>query len=168
MFTQKRDCKVVLGSFNIRSPVLLNLLNSLRKSIKCSASLAFDLFSPTSLINSMKFEYSCKILYVPSHERLALIECAPKSPLDAHAEVSGGAICRSPHHTSCEGFGGYVHLRWLNRGFVARQFDEYQLFRCWQHFRFIFVLLSCRFLPALWSPRGKGLISWLPCVFLCL
>ena len=49
---------------NIRAPVLLNLLNSLQKEIKCSASLAFYLFSPTRLINSVKHEHSCKVLYV--------------------------------------------------------------------------------------------------------
>ena len=32
--------------------------------MKCSASLAFDLFSPTRLINSIKHEHSCKILYI--------------------------------------------------------------------------------------------------------
>ena len=34
------------------------------KEIKCSASLAFYLFSPTRLINSIKHEHSCKILYI--------------------------------------------------------------------------------------------------------
>ena len=29
---------------------------------------------------------------------------------------------------------------------------------------FIFVMLSCLFLAALWSPAGKGLTSWLSCV----
>ena len=32
--------------------------------MKCSASLAFYLFSPTRLINSIKHEHSCKILYL--------------------------------------------------------------------------------------------------------
>ena len=41
---------------NIGALVLLNLLNL--------ASLAFYLFSPTRLINSIKHEHSCKILYV--------------------------------------------------------------------------------------------------------
>ena len=35
--------------------------------IKCSASLAFYLFSSTHLINSIKHEHSCKILYL-THE----------------------------------------------------------------------------------------------------
>ena len=39
---------------NIRAPVLLNLLNSLQKTIKCSQSLAFHHFSSTRLINSLK------------------------------------------------------------------------------------------------------------------
>ena len=26
---------------------------------------------------------------------------------------------------------------------------------------FVFVILSCQFIAALWSPAGKGLISWL-------
>ena len=33
------------------------------KEIKCSTSLVFYLFSPTRLINSIKHERSCKILY---------------------------------------------------------------------------------------------------------
>ena len=47
---------------NVFAPVLLNVLNSLQKEIKCSTSLAFDLFSPTELINSIKHEHLCKIL----------------------------------------------------------------------------------------------------------
>ena len=38
--------------------------NDCEKEIKCSASLAFYLFSPTRLINSIKHEHSCKILYI--------------------------------------------------------------------------------------------------------
>ena len=34
-----------------------------KKEIKCSASLVFYLFFPTRLINSIKDEHSCKILY---------------------------------------------------------------------------------------------------------
>ena len=34
------------------------------KGIKCSTSIAFYLFSPTRLINSIKYEHSCKILYL--------------------------------------------------------------------------------------------------------
>ena len=41
---------------NIRALVLLNLLNL--------PSLAFYLFSPTHVINSIKHEHSCKILYI--------------------------------------------------------------------------------------------------------
>ena len=29
------------------------------------------------------------------------------------------------------------------------------------HFCLVFVLLSCAFIDALWSPAGKGLTSWL-------
>ena len=36
----------------------------MKKRKKCSASLAFYLFSPTCLINSIKHEPSCKILYL--------------------------------------------------------------------------------------------------------
>ena len=36
------------------------------KEIKCSASLAFNLFSPTHLINSIKHEHSYKIFYLSS------------------------------------------------------------------------------------------------------
>ena len=39
-------------------------LSRCEKEMKCSASLAFYLFSPTRLINSIKLEHSCKILYV--------------------------------------------------------------------------------------------------------
>ena len=38
-----------------------------KKEIKCSASLTFYLFSPTRLINSIKHEHSCKILYLLSY-----------------------------------------------------------------------------------------------------
>ena len=36
-------------------------------------------------------------------------------------------------------------------------------------FKFVFIMLLCLFLAALWSPEGKGLPSWLSCVwcFLC-
>ena len=42
--------------------VLLNLLNEMRKGIKCEACLAFYFFFATSLINSIKqeYEYKCK------------------------------------------------------------------------------------------------------------
>ena len=30
---------------------------------------------------------------------------------------------------------------------------------------FVFVICSCLFIAALWSPAGKGLTSWLPCVW---
>ena len=40
---------------------------------------------------------------------------------------------------------------------------------CYLHFMFVFVMLSCLFLVALWSPAGKGLTSWLLCVmFSCV
>ena len=48
----------------------MNLLNSLRKRDKCSTSLAFYLFSPTRLINSIKHEHSCKILYCYSFSNI--------------------------------------------------------------------------------------------------
>ena len=51
------------GSY-IRALVLLNLLNSLRKRDKMLGKLAFYLFSPTRLINSIKHEHSCKIFYL--------------------------------------------------------------------------------------------------------
>ena len=49
---------------NIRAPVLLTLLNSLRKGHKCAASLAFYLFFSTCLIHPIKYDYSCKILCI--------------------------------------------------------------------------------------------------------
>ena len=54
------------------APVLLTLLKSLQKAIKCSTSLAFYRFPPTRLINSIKHEHLCKILYV-------IFKNAPKS-----------------------------------------------------------------------------------------
>ena len=30
---------------------------------------------------------------------------------------------------------------------------------------FVFIMLSCLFIAALWSPAGKGLTSWLPGVW---
>ena len=47
--------------YYIRLPVLLNLLNSLLKAIKCSTSHAFYRFTSTLTINSIKHEHSCKI-----------------------------------------------------------------------------------------------------------
>ena len=41
--------------------VLLNLLNKLGKKIRCEASYQF---SQMSLINSVKQEHECKILYI--------------------------------------------------------------------------------------------------------
>ena len=41
------------------------------KEIKCEASLAFYLFSSTCLINSIKHEHSCKILYI-HYRRVAM------------------------------------------------------------------------------------------------
>ena len=32
------------------------------------------------------------------------------------------------------------------------------------HLCFVFVMLSCLFIAALWSPAGKGLASWLSCL----
>ena len=52
--------------YNIRAPVLLNKTRC-EIEIICSASLAFYLFSPTRLINSIKHEHSCKILYLFGH-----------------------------------------------------------------------------------------------------
>ena len=45
---------------NICALVLLHC----EKVIKCSASLAFYHFAPTRLINLIKYEHSCKFLYV--------------------------------------------------------------------------------------------------------
>ena len=36
---------------------------------------------------------------------------------------------------------------------------------CHSCFIFIFVVLACLFLAVLWSPAGKGLTSWLSCVW---
>ena len=49
---------------NICAHVLLNLLNLLRKRNKILGKPRILSLSPTSLINSIKHEHSCKILYV--------------------------------------------------------------------------------------------------------
>ena len=49
---------------DIRAHVLSNLLDKLGKEIKCEARIAFYLFSQTCLINPIKHEHSCEILYV--------------------------------------------------------------------------------------------------------
>ena len=36
------------------------------------------------------------------------------------------------------------------------------------HFCFVFVMLSCLFIAALWSPAGKGLTPWLSFVIVLL
>ena len=48
---------------NIPALVLLNLLNSLRKKDKMLGKPHILSFFPTRLINSIKHEHSCKILY---------------------------------------------------------------------------------------------------------
>ena len=54
---------------NFCGPVLLNLLNSLRKSDKMLGKpLTFYGFSSTRLINSIKHEHSCKILYIQNEK----------------------------------------------------------------------------------------------------
>ena len=50
----------------IRAPVLLNLLNSLRKRGKMLDKPSIYLVSITRLINSIKHEHSCNILYLCS------------------------------------------------------------------------------------------------------
>ena len=42
--------------------VFLNLLNELGKRDKSEACGAFNLFSPTCLINSIQHEHSCKLV----------------------------------------------------------------------------------------------------------
>ena len=49
---------------NIHALVLLNLLNSLRKRDKMLGKPRILSFFPTRLINSIKHEHSCKILYL--------------------------------------------------------------------------------------------------------
>ena len=44
--------------------VLLNLLNKLRKAIKCEGCRAFYRFFAMSLINSIIQEYECWILFI--------------------------------------------------------------------------------------------------------
>ena len=53
----------MINRSNIRALVLMNLLNTLRNILKCSANLAFYLFSPARLNKSLKHARSCKILY---------------------------------------------------------------------------------------------------------
>ena len=58
----KCDCNVIYYSRDEDNPLLLNLINTSRKSDKRSASLAFHHFSPTCKINIIKHELSCKII----------------------------------------------------------------------------------------------------------
>ena len=44
-------------------------------------------------------------------------------------------------------------------GTVPRQYFFVDFF-----YVFVFAILSCLFLASLWSPAGKGLISWLSCM----
>ena len=39
---------------------------------------------------------------------------------------------------------------------------------CYLCFTVVFIILSCLFLAALWSPAGKGLTSWLSCLWFFL
>ena len=69
------------------SPVLLNLINSLRKSDKCYASLAFYLFSSTRLSNSINHENSWKILTI----------CNKRSThVRSSISATGGALMLDP------------------------------------------------------------------------
>ena len=58
----------MINRFNIRALVLLDLLNSLHslgaKRDKILGKPRIYLFSPTLLIDSIKHEKSCKILYI--------------------------------------------------------------------------------------------------------
>ena len=65
---QKWNFKVILMSYDKKKLTFVHLYHWIywtccQKEIKCSASLAFYLFSPTHLVNSIKHEHSCKILY---------------------------------------------------------------------------------------------------------
>ena len=52
--------------FNIHAPVFFNILNSFQKSVKMFDKPCIYMYhlSPTCLINSIKHEHSCKILYI--------------------------------------------------------------------------------------------------------
>ena len=77
---------------NIRAHVSLNLLNYIfcEKEMKCSVSLAFHLFSPTCLINSIKHEHSRKIFYFKSYRELSLSThfVGRQITKDYHAQVN--------------------------------------------------------------------------------
>ena len=57
-----------------------------------------------------------------------------------------------------------------SRNFLTDSFRGFKDLFCHLCFVFVFNILSCLFLTALWSPAGKGLTSWLYCVwcFLCV
>ena len=57
--------------------VLLNLLNSLRKRDKMLGQPRI-FFSPTRLINSIKHEHSCKILYLKKKPKISGSSAATK------------------------------------------------------------------------------------------
>ena len=75
-FTPKKDFKIILMSYyKYNLTFVLQYywiyLTHCVKEKKCSASLAFHLFSSTRLINSIKLEHSCKILYVSAQVNLS-------------------------------------------------------------------------------------------------
>ena len=70
---QSRDFKV---ESNIRTLALTRF----EKEIKCSASLAFDLFTPTSLLNSFKHEHLCNMGVVEGNMYFGLQLFSPLVP----------------------------------------------------------------------------------------
>ena len=64
---------ILKSESNIPAPVLLNLLNLLGKSVKMLGK-HFIFSSPICLINSIKHEHSCKILYENGNQSFVLSE----------------------------------------------------------------------------------------------
>ena len=59
LYTYVKGLSVLNRGSYISAHVLLNLLNELRKRVKCEACRAFYLFSATSLINSIIQGHEC-------------------------------------------------------------------------------------------------------------
>ena len=80
----------MINRIKICAPVLLNVLNLLRKSDKMQGKPHILSFFPTRLINSIKHEHSCKILYKrfePVHEISNIMVCATSKASDQPAHT---------------------------------------------------------------------------------
>ena len=87
--------------------VLLNLLNY--------ASLAFYLFFITSLINPIKHEHPCKILYVKRPITTKALEWSNNNKFEPVNEISNNLVCATSKASEQP-----AHARSLIRAFASR------------------------------------------------